>query len=392
MDTLSGDVLVVGSGIFGVTAALELRERGHTVTLLDPGPLPAESASSTDVSKMVRMDYGADRFYHELAEVALEGWDRWNASWESPLYHESGFLVLSREPMAPGGFEYESLRVLSDRGYAPTRIAGRELRSRFPRWRDGSHAEGYLSARGGWVESGAVVAAWVRACQAAGVRFHFDRCTGLLQESGGTVVGVTTAAGGEVRAGQVVVAAGAWTPLLVPWLADVMWATGQPVLHFRAIRPDDFRGAGFPPFAADIAGSGWYGFPALDDGTVKVAHHAQGRPVDPDDRGEVGDEHIRRTRRFLSDSIPDLADATLLGGRICLYCDTFDGDLWIDRDPGHAGLVVASGGSGHGFKFAPVLGGIIADVVEGVPNRWTERFRWRTLGARRSEAARFKGR
>jgi sarcosine oxidase/L-pipecolate oxidase len=71
-----------------------------------------------------------------------------------------------------------------------------------------------------------------------------------------------------------------------------------------------------------------------------------------------------------------------------LYCDTFDGDFWIDRDPGRPGLVVAAGDSGHGFKFAPVLGGVIADVVEGTPNAWAHRFRWRARERDATEAAR----
>ncbi len=63
--------------------------------------------------------------------------------------------------------------------------------------------------------------------------------------------------------------------------------------------------------------------------------------------------------------------------RLCMYADTQDEDFWIARDPARDGLTVASGGSGHGFKFAPVLGGIVADVVEGVAQPWSDKFRWR---------------
>jgi len=74
-----------------------------------------------------------------------------------------------------------------------------------------------------------------------------------------------------------------------------------------------------------------------------------------------------------------------------MYCDSFDGDLWIDHDPRHEGLVVASGGSGHAFKFAPVLGPLISDVLERKPNPWTDRFRWRARGEMKTEEARFTG-
>ena len=133
MKAAPGRVLVVGGGVFGITAALELRSRRWQVTVLDPGPPPHEGASSTDVSKVVRMDYGSDRFYHELAELALEGWDRWNRDWSRPLYHEDGFLILAPAPMAPGGYEYESYAVLRARGYTPERLDAEATRAAIPR-------------------------------------------------------------------------------------------------------------------------------------------------------------------------------------------------------------------------------------------------------------------
>jgi len=74
-----------------------------------------------------------------------------------------------------------------------------------------------------------------------------------------------------------------------------------------------------------------------------------------------------------------------------MYCDSFDGDLFIAADPDREGLVVASGGSGHGFKFAPALGAIVADVLEERDNRFTRRFAWRSLGQVVTEEARYKG-
>lgn len=111
--------------------------------------------------------------------------------------------------------------------------------------------------------------------------------------------------------------------------------------------------------------------------------------MQPDERGEVDTGHLERARSFLRVAIPRLADAPLVGSRVCLYCDSFDGDFLIDRDPEREGLVVASGGSGHAFKFAPLLGELVADAVEGRENRWSVRFRWRGVGGARTEEARF---
>lgn len=95
-------------------------------------------------------------------------------------------------------------------------------------------------------------------------------------------------------------------------------------------------------------------------------------------------------RDFLEETFPALADVDIVHTRVCVYGDTHDEHFWIDEDPDHAGLVVAAGGSGHGFKFAPVLGDVIADVAEGRPNRWRPKFRWRPeiRSARGEEEAR----
>ena len=383
--------MVVGAGAFGSAAALELRGRGWSVVLLDQGPVPHDAAASTDVSKVVRMDYGSDVFYHELGEAALEGWDRWNADWPRPLYHQDGFLILSPAPMRPGGFEHESWRVLRERGHAPERTGGEDLERRFPAWRGSGYPDGYFNPRAGWAESGAVVARLIELGRAAGVELRSGACERILS-TGSRVSGVATVGGDRLDADAVVVSAGAWTPQLLPSLSDTLWSTAQPVLHFRVADGRTFRGDGFPPWAADISGSGWYGFPALADGTLKVAHHGPGRRAYPDERGAVSDEHVERARAFLRSAIPAVADAPVVGRRVCMYCDAFDGDFLIDRDPNRQGLVVASGGSGHGFKFTPLIGGLVADVLEGRDNRWGRRFRWRSpSGEVRIEEARFGG-
>ncbi len=235
-----------------------------------------------------------------------------------------------------------------------------------------------------------MVARLVELCRAAGVRFVDGVVSGFVEDQSG-VRAVRLDAATLLEADGVLVCAGAWTPRLVPFAASLLASVAQPVLHFGVDDPNAFRGPGFPPWAADIGGSGWYGFPALDDGRVKLGHHGQGRFVDPDARGAVGDDHVARARSFLAESIPSLADAPVVETRVCMYCDSRDGDLLVDAVPGHGGLFVAGGGSGHAFKFAPVLGGIIADVVEGRASRWLRRFRWRSVPSRRSEEARMGG-
>ncbi len=381
-------ILIVGSGVFGLTAALELRARGWSVAIVDSGTVPAETAASTDISKIVRSDYGPDALYVDMADAALSGWDRWNGRWPRALYHEDGFLLLAADTMRPGEFEYESFTLLNARGHRVERLDPATRRQRFPAWPADRFPDGYLNRRAGWVESGEVVRRLAADARAAGVRVHERMTFAGLLERGSTISGIRTADGRHLRADCVLLAAGAWTPALLPHLGGVMWTTGQPVVHFAVQEPERWRAPSFPVWAADIARTGWYGFPALPDGTLKIGRHAAGRRVDPDEPRIALPSEVDAFREFLLDNLPDIAGVPIIKTRLCLYCDTFDGDFWIDHDPDRSGLVVAAGDSGHGFKFAPVLGALIADVIERRPNAWSARFRWRTRERDAKEAAR----
>ncbi len=389
MNRAARSIIVVGAGIFGVTAALELHRRGHAVSLFDPGPLPHPNAASTDISKAIRMDYGADELYMALTEQALEGWEAWNRRWGEELYHQVGVLFVTRDEMRPGGFEHESFVLLQKRGHRPQGLNSATLKARFPAWAAEKYPDGYYNPRGGWAESGKVVARLIEEARAAGVALREGLTFKQVLEEGSRAAGIVTTDDQAHRADCVVIAAGAWTPALLPHLSDVMWATGQPVLHFRPQNPADYQAARFPVWGADISNTGWYGFPVTPDGTLKVANHGPGRRVHPADPRAVAPSDEARFREFFRDTFPGLAGAPLIGSRLCLYCDTWDGNFWIDHDPQREGLVVAAGDSGHGFKFAPALGGLIADVVERKPNPYAARFAWRSRGELTKEDARY---
>jgi glycine/D-amino acid oxidase-like deaminating enzyme len=390
MDGDGQSILVVGGGVFGLSAAIELRRRGWFVRLFDPAPPPNPAASSTDISKVVRMDYGADVFYMKLADKAIARWREWNVLFRESVYHEVGFLLLSRSPLEPGSFEADGFDLLCSEGHEPQRVNGDTLGRRFPAWNADEYVDGYYNPQAGWTPSARVISLLAERARAAGVRIHGARIA-ELRGSDSRVTGVVTAEGPSYSADRVLVAAGAWTPELLPELRDVMWATGQPVFHLAPPDTAAFDPKRFPVWAANISRSGWYGFPITEGGILKVANHGPGRRVAMSEPLEISDADAARCREFLGTTLPATVDAPLVGSRLCLYCDTADGDFWISRHPEREGLVVAAGGSGHAFKFAPVLGEIIADVVEGVPNPHAGRFAWRAPSAGSSEQARHQG-
>jgi glycine/D-amino acid oxidase-like deaminating enzyme len=382
---------VVGAGINGVVAAIELRKRGHDVVLVDPGPLPHPLAASTDISKVVRAAYGADEEYTELAERSREIWQQWNVEFGVELYDEVGFLCMRQRPMQTGDFEYESLRLLERRGHRIERVNSDYLRRHFPAWNADRYPDGFLDFESGYAESGRAVAVLIEGARSIGVelREHAKFCA--LDEASDRVKGIVFESGEKLPADAVVMAVGAWTPYVLPFTHDFFRASGQPVFHLKPAQPELFAPERFPIFGADISATGFYGFPLNRDGVVKIANHGLGREMSPNSPERVvTKEEENRMREFLADSFPSLADAPVVFTRVCFYCDTKDGDFWIAPDPDRAGLTIATGDSGHGFKFAPVLGGIIADAVEGKVN---PKFRWRpeVKPGVAKEAARFQG-
>jgi glycine/D-amino acid oxidase-like deaminating enzyme len=111
------------------------------------------------------------------------------------------------------------------------------------------------------------------------------------------------------------------------------------------------------------------------EGIIKLIHHGLGQQLHPTyDSRSINDVDIRALRDFLDTTFPALKEATITYTRRCLTSDTPDDHLWISNHPTKPGLTIATGGSRHGFRFAPILGEIIADTVEGLP---TAKFKWR---------------
>jgi glycine/D-amino acid oxidase-like deaminating enzyme len=371
-------IIVVGAGINGVTAAIELRKRGHQVVLVDPGPLPHPLAASTDISKAVRAAYGADEDYTALAERSIKLWRQWNEEFGTKLYHEVGVMFVRRRKMEPGVFEYESLKLLEKRGLKVMRTDTVQLWKRFPAWNPDLYGDGVFEIEAGYAESGRAIATLIKRAKSVGVELREHEKFSQLNEQGNRVNGIVLDDGRRIASDFVVMAVGAWTPYLLPFTRKFFRATGQPVFHLRPSEPELFAPECFPVFGADITTTGYYGFPINRDGVVKIANHGPGREMSPDstDRVVTADDE-KKLREFLASTFSSLVDAPIVYTRVCMYCDTHDGHFWIARDPEREGLVVAAGDSGHGFKFAPVLGEIIADATEGKDNPILEKFRWR---------------
>ncbi|NDV44834.1 NAD(P)/FAD-dependent oxidoreductase [Flagellimonas sediminis] len=377
------DVLVVGGGIFGITAAVELAKRKYKVCLLNLDSVPHHLAASMDVTKAVRMEYGSDIEYFTMAERAIGIWKEWNAFFGKTLYHEVGFLMLCKESLESGrqDFEKHSYHELLKKGYGAERLLPSEISKKFPAIDCKAYTEAIYNPIGGYADATLTLTTLYAHARELGVEILEGQTVNRFDVIDGAIKGVSTEQDKKYGAEHVLVSAGVHTPVLLPELKPYMKSTGHPVFWLRPLDQRNFDAEKLPVFTADISNTGWYGFPYLkQQGIIKIAKHSNGNTIDPE-RGNrhVTDAEVSEMRSFVAGTFPELANAPLVYTRKCLYTDTLDGHFWIDNHPKIKGLYVSSGGSGHGLKMAPLLGPMAADVVEGKTHEFSERYRWRHL-------------
>jgi len=386
------DFLIIGGGIFGMSTAVELAKRKHKVGLLNPATIPHHLAASTDISKVVRMEYGADTEYFEMAERSIDRWKEWNDFFGVTLYHEVGLMMLCKEKLETErqSFEHNSFKNLEAHGYSTNRMDSETLAKRFPALKNGTFIDGNFNPKAGYVESSLVIETLANYARSLGVDIREGQTADNFLIENGRLEAVTTKEGNTFKCGQAIVAAGANTPYLIPELMPYLKTTGHPVFWLKPENPHNFIPPRFGVFMADISNSGWYGFPfSPKHGVIKIAKHADGLLVHPnkDDR-QVTAAEITDFRKFLTNTFPELSNAPLVYTRRCLYTDSLDGHFWIDHHPTIKGLSISTGGSGHGMKMGPMVGEMTADMAEGNTHQFSERYRWRHIDSANPEECR----
>lgn len=390
------DILIIGGGAFGISSAIELAKRKFSIGLINPDSIPHHLAASTDISKVVRIEYGSDKEYCDMGAICIERWHEWNKILGENIYHEVGLTMLCREDFESEKqkFERSGMEYLTEHGYEFEKLNRKSLKEKFPAINSDQYEAACFNPRGGYAESGRAIEKLADYARSIGVEIHEGQTAHEFIFENNKAIGVKTREEKVFHAGHIIVAAGAHTPYLVPELRSYFKATGHPVFWLKPKNPELYTPPQLSVFTADTSNTGWYGFPLHPKyGVVKFGKHANGLELHPDqDDRKITDTEVADLRLFLKNAFPDLYDAPLVYTRRCLYTDTLDGHFWIDHHPKYKGLSVSSGGSGHGFKMMPLIGEITADMVEGKENQFSKRFKWRHLEkeTKQEEEARFK--
>jgi len=351
-------VAVVGSGVMGSAAAWTLGARGVQTMLLEQFGLGHDRGSSHGATRIFRFAY-PDPVYVRMAVVAREAWLR--------LEDETGQRLLVTTGGLDAGPDGSSCAAaLSECGVRHSWLTADEIRERFPQIAAEPGEQMMLQPDAGVLRAGRAVAAMQELARRYGVSIRDETPVAGIEPSGDRVV-LRTAAG-EISARVVVAAAGGWNGSLlagaVPRVPRLT-VTRQQIRYFspREGRPD------WPTFIESWAGRpAWYTVPAGGDAPgVKVASHAPGRVADPDSGpfGQVDAALEAEAGEYVRRRLPGL-DPEGFGVETCLYTLTEDEDFVVDR----AGpIVVGGGGSGHAFKFGPLIGEMLADLALGRETR-----------------------
>ncbi|KAJ3996585.1 FAD dependent oxidoreductase [Lentinula boryana] len=371
---MDSKIVILGAGCFGTSTAYHLLQRGfQDVTIIERSDeFPAKDASSNDINRIVRTSY-PDPFYAKLAKEAIHSWkedvDIWGDS-----YHESGVLVL-------GASDYAHNAYLNDvqQGLRIEQLEqSSTIRASFPPISLSNDTRGYLNHDGGWVDAGkATLLLTKKVISLGGKLILGKRATRLIRKEG-TTQAVGCDDGTIVEASLVVVAAGPWTPSIFPELDynDNSLATGQGLAMVQLSEEEAMIYRDVPVILN--FSTGFYCFPPTKDNTVKMAIHAPGftHTVDnisiprtvishPDDGLFIPKTYAQRLRDEFAAVYPELAKKGFSNTRLCWYNDSPDSDWIIGRHPTDPSIMFATGGSGHAFKFLPVIGRIVADAIQG---------------------------
>jgi sarcosine oxidase len=349
------EVAVVGAGLLGSATARTLAARGAPVRLFEQFALGHARGSSHGATRIFRYSY-PDPCYVEMAVRAGEAWARLTAEAGEELLVRTGGL-----DAGPGA--EDCAKALAGCGVAHEWLTGAQVRERFPGIGARPGERMLFQPDSGVSLAGRTVAALQRLARRDGAAIHAGTPV-LGIEAGGDQVLLRTAAG-EVTARAAVITAGPWAQGVLAGplpQAPRLTVTVQQVRYFTPRDP----AAAWPTLIEwPPEGLCWYAVPAAGDAPgVKVAAHIPGRPVDPRDGPftEIDPAPEQAAARYVRDRLPGLHPAGL-AAETCLYTMTPDEDFVLDR----AGpLIVGGGGSGHAFKFGPLLGEFLADLALGL--------------------------
>lgn len=371
------DVAVVGLGVTGAAALRELARRGFRTVGIDRFTPGHDRGSSHGETRIIRLGYFEHPSYVPLLRRSYELWRELEASSGRKLMRLTGIVEIG---MPIGPLVSGTLAAAREHELPHEIMDGHETMRRFPAFRIPGDYVGVLQPDGGFVAAEATVEALLAMADAAKAEIRTGvRVLSIAPHGSG--VRINTSAG-DIEARSAIVAAGPWLKDLLPALPAPLRATREVMAWFTPRDPAPFAPGRFPVFILESRHGMHYGFPLSPAGTVKVAkHHHRNETIYADDpRRPVSETDEALIRGAIESHLP-AANGPLAAAKTCIYTMAPDHDFIVDRLPDAPNVIIASPCSGHGFKFAPVMGEILADLAaEGGTAHDISRFRLARFG------------
>jgi sarcosine oxidase len=353
------DVIVLGVGGVGSAALYHLAGRGLRVLGIEQFEIAHASGSSHGETRLIRQAYFEHPDYVPLLARAFEGWRALEAASGESLYHEVGLVQIGQAD----GVVIRGVRASAAQHQLQIEnLTAHETELRFPGLRVDENCEAVYESRAGYLLVERCVAAHARVAMERGAVLHTGETVRSWRVEGEEVVVETDRA--TYAADRLIITAGAWAGGLLADLGIRLEVRRKPLFWFRT-QSDVYREErGFPGFLYELPEGCFYGFPQIDDSSIKVAEHSGGRTVsDPlsVDR-ELDPRDLERVAAFVGQHLTN-ATTQCVQHVVCMYTMSPDEHFILDRHPRFPQVAFAAGLSGHGFKFAGVLGEELARLA-----------------------------
>ena len=354
------DVIVVGLGSMGSAILSDCARRGANVLGLEQFARGHDLGSSSGKSRMIRKAYFEDPAYVPLLLRAYDLWRELESATGHELLRITGLLMVGDEDaeVITG-----AQRAAREHELPLESLTASQIRKRYPMLRVRENEIGVYENDGGVLDPEKSVAAQLQAARAADAETRFGTAMDSWEADDSGFV-VRLADGTILKSRALVLSLGPWFKAALEKLG-VAIRVQRNVQAWFAPTTKDYVAGRFPPFLLDRAGmtAPLYGFPDFGDG-VKAAFHSHGEFSEPNQFVRQVDQErdIQPIARAMDEWMPGAA-STFRAAKPCPYSLTPDGHFVVDRHPQHPRLILCGGFSGHGFKFAPVIGEICADLA-----------------------------
>lgn len=355
------DVAVIGAGAMGASSALALARRGLRVIALEQFGFGHAHGSSHGPHRIIRKTYSEGAFYLPLLAAAYEAWAALERECGRSFLTTTGGLDIE---IGGGGCAAEARATAQAAGAAFEELDAHALQDRFPAFRFEAAAEAIYAPGSGVISCDAANDAMRTRATALGAELCEHRpVTSWRRVKGGFELDTRK---GPVRARKLVVAAGAWAGELLPQLKHLLTPERQVVGYFQTKAPERFGVGALPIFQLGAPdGSRYYGSPAHEGALFKFGlyHHRRehGAAALSQAPADGADEALLRAG--LAGYLPD-ADEAPASMTPCIFTLAPDNRLMFGRAPGERDIIAIAACSGHGYKFAPVIGELTADLIE----------------------------